>query len=60
MPVLVGNTVVRAELKVVMSNQSDDVRKEIATLEGKILENEVQRITRILDTRDWEIPNLYS
>lgn len=60
MPVLVGNTVVRAELKVVMSNQSDDVRKEIATLEGKVLENEVQRITRILDTRDWEIPNLYS
>ena len=58
MVMLIRNSAVWAELEVVMSDQGDNVREKIATLEGKILENEVQRIVGIFDTWNWKVPDL--
>ena len=56
---LVRNIAVRAELEVVVGDQSDNVGEKIAALEGKILENEVQCIIGILNTRNWKVSNLF-
>lgn len=55
---LVSDIAVRAELEVVVSDQSDNIREKIATLKRKVLKNEVQCIIGILDTWNWKVFNL--
>lgn len=58
MMMLVRNVVVRAELDVVMSDQCDDIREKISALEGKIFEDEVPCIVRVLDAWNGKVADL--
>jgi hypothetical protein len=37
---------------------SDDVREQVAALEGEVLDDEVERVIGVLDTRDGNISDL--
>ena len=55
---LTSDRVVRAELHVVMGLDGDDVREEVATLKREVLNDEVERVVGVLDTRDGDVSNL--
>jgi hypothetical protein len=55
---LVGDGRVRREADVVVSLERDDVGEEIASGECEVLDDKVERLVGVLDTRDRDVSNL--
>lgn len=49
---VVLNGVVRAEFEVILGFNTDDIREQVLPRESQILDNEIERIISVLDTRN--------
>lgn len=53
-----GNSIVRAELHIILRLNRHDVREEVTALERKVLNDKVKRVVRVLDAWDGDVPDL--
>jgi len=59
MTVIVSDGIIGRELEEIMRLALNDGREEIAALQSEVLNDEIERIVRVLDARDGDIPNFF-